>query len=518
MLSYETKKQLSSLLLSLSEGERQLEIVRQILCEQPDFEPYAAFCRIDRLHQGYLTAVDIKNFLADNAIYHSEKACAAYVRRYSGQEGEFVSYTEFLKSVLPMDNPTMRTLTTQRPNYEVRDDEYLVYDVEYALSKVIDREIALYMGVDHKKFALANRFDYSHTDAFRLIDKLDTGRIDYDNLKGFFRGLSVFPYDEELIAVLRRLDKDDDGILKLEEFVEGLDPIDQELKLEQSLKKSTRSPPRREASPSRGGDRGVRVQSPQRTAHKEDFPPVRRNISPVRNNASPKRMGAYSPARRDSPLRRESPIGGRGSPARRSSPRRSSPRNRVGRSDEEAYTDKLLQSISKERNARTPSTADKTTPLKKTNTPQIDKGISASKRVRKVLEYGKDETSLFAETLAHTLKQFIVLDKDIEVAKQDLALRPDFNLLDFFRVFDMDAKGAVGYLDIEDGFKKFGIFPNRDELYLWLRRYDRDSDGKLRFSDFIEAFTPKQNEYSNLLNNRTPLNGDLSMDITEVSG
>ena len=35
----------------------------------------------------------------------------------------------------------------------------------------------------------------------------------------------------------------------------------------------------------------------------------------------------------------------------------------------------------------------------------------------------------------------IVLDKEIEIIKQDLALRPDFNLLDCFRLFDIKEKG-----------------------------------------------------------------------------
>jgi len=44
--------------------------------------------------------------------------------------------------------------------------------------------------------------------------------------------------------------------------------------------------------------------------------------------------------------------------------------------------------------------------------------------------------------------------------------------------------------------KSFGIFANKEELYLLTRRFDRDTDGKLKFSDLVEAFTPKQNEYS----------------------
>ena len=129
----------------------------------------------------------------------------------------------------------------------------------------------------------------------------------------------------------------------------------------------------------------------------------------------------------------------------------------------------------------TPSTAEKTSPLKKNVESRVDTGLSATKGgVRKILDYGKDENALLADSLVYTLKQFIAIDKDLEVAKQDLALRPDFNLLDFFRVFDVDAKGAVSSGDIDDGFKKFGVFPHKDELYLFVRRYDRDNDGKIR--------------------------------------
>jgi len=106
-----------------------------------------------------------------------------------------------------------------------------------------------------------------------------------------------------------------------------------------------------------------------------------------------------------------------------------------------------------------------------------------------------------------------LIDKELETAKQDLALRPDFNLLDFFRTFDTHARGFISLAEIEDGLAKFGVNPIREELYLWLRKHDRDNDGKLKFSEFAEAFTPKQGEYSNLLNSRDAVNGDLYLDL-----
>ena len=108
------------------------------------------------------------------------------------------------------------------------------------------------------------------------------------------------------------------------------------------------------------------------------------------------------------------------------------------------------------------------------------------------------------DALIHTFKQFILLDKDLETAKQDLALRPDFNLLDFFRTFDIEGKSSVNANELEEGMRRYGVFPNREELQLFLRRVDRDCDSKLRFSDFADCFSPKQNEYSSLLHNRTP--------------
>jgi len=34
------------------------------------------------------------------------------------------------------------------------------------------------------------------------------------------------------------------------------------------------------------------------------------------------------------------------------------------------------------------------------------------------------------------------------------------------------------------------IYPTRDELYLYFKRYDRDEDGLLRYSDFCKAILP----------------------------
>lgn len=72
------------------------------------------------------------------------------------------------------------------------------------------------------------------------------------------------------------------------------------------------------------------------------------------------------------------------------------------------------------------------------------------------------------------------LEREVEFAKQDLALRNDFNVFDTFRFFDQKGKTAITVGEIEEGLNELGIFPNREDIFLFIKRFDRDADGKLR--------------------------------------
>ena len=459
MIRYETKSKISTLFLALADGERQCEVVRQILCELLDFEPFAAFCRIDRAHKGYLTPLDIKEFLADNNIGYSEKACAAYVRRYSGREGEYVSYPEFLKSVLPMENPRLRTKVSQRPNYKVASDELLPGEVEYALAKVLDREISLYLNTDYQKFTIATTQDYSPLEAFAVIDRFNSGRIDFDNLKSFFRSLALCPLDEEIIAVLRRIDKDDDGVVKYNEFLEALETLDPELKSEQ-IQKTLSSPMRQGLSTTK---RGMSTTSLRSVEKREHHDPIHQKLSVYQKVASPGHTMTYSPVHKYSPDSKQFKIS----------------------SDNFYGGEKLVKQPSRDPKEFTISTADRSSPIGGMMSGKLDSGLATTVRVKKTLDYGGEsraETrSLLADPLVLTLKQFISLEKDLENAKQNLALRPDFNLYDFFKLFDGDSKGAIGVFQIEEAFKTLGVYSNREEINLFIKRYDSDGDTKLRY-------------------------------------
>jgi Ca2+-binding EF-hand superfamily protein len=94
-------------------------------------------------------------------------------------------------------------------------------------------------------------------------------------------------------------------------------------------------------------------------------------------------------------------------------------------------------------------------------------------------------------------------ERDLESAKIALAKRHDFNLYDAFRIFDPCSKGYVTLADLRDGLAAIGVYPTTSDMELYIKRYDRFNERKIRFSDFCDSFTPTTDSYySAALNGR----------------
>ena len=88
------------------------------------------------------------------------------------------------------------------------------------------------------------------------------------------------------------------------------------------------------------------------------------------------------------------------------------------------------------------------------------------------------------DELVRALRDQIALEKDIETAKIDLTLKHDFNLHDAFWIFDTNANGWISHSELKFGLNDLGIYPTTEETDLFFKRYDKDQDGRLRFSEF----------------------------------
>ena len=96
MLSTQVRQRLKTLLVEISKSEKQIEVLREVLGEQPDFEPYASFRRIDRNRKGHITANDITLFLCELEHNFTEAQCQYFVDRYDTCEDGVLTYNEYL--------------------------------------------------------------------------------------------------------------------------------------------------------------------------------------------------------------------------------------------------------------------------------------------------------------------------------------------------------------------------------------------------------------------------------------
>lgn len=104
--------------------------------------------------------------------------------------------------------------------------------------------------------------------------------------------------------------------------------------------------------------------------------------------------------------------------------------------------------------------------------------------------------------LTKALYDMIREERDLESAKINLSKRLDFNLYDAFRILDPCNKGYVTVADLREGLSAIGVYPSTSDMELYIKRYDRFNEGKVRFSEFSESFTPKTDTYASSSLNR----------------
>jgi hypothetical protein len=109
-------------------------------------------------------------------------------------------------------------------------------------------------------------------------------------------------------------------------------------------------------------------------------------------------------------------------------------------------------------------------------------------------------------------KDYIFLERELESAKVELSLKPDFNLLDAFKMIDLNNSGVLSLQELSENLNRmFEIdtlsVNGLENMQLFLRRYDTNRDGRLSLAEFCKAFTPLGREYAGLVEGRAEFYG-----------
>lgn len=201
--------------LTISEWDRHLEVIRQILNAIDSFEPYAAYLRLTKGQGIPITASDINDFTRINGFEADYRALTLIVRLFDTRFEGSLDFEDFLKMVLSRDNPEIRFSAAQRENYEVEQGDMLAPEIEYTLARFFFKASEFLSKIiqdPETHSILASR------GLFTTIDTKGSGYLDFHNLKAFFEASKIRPRDAEIIAILRIIDINDDGKINSNEF------------------------------------------------------------------------------------------------------------------------------------------------------------------------------------------------------------------------------------------------------------------------------------------------------------
>lgn len=211
------------LLINLSIQERALELQRQLLAQMPDFEPYTAFCRLSK-SKNVITKDDVWKFLLDNGRNCSYKHCKSFLVLYDNDNDGVISYKEFLDLILPKEHVQLRTTLSQKDCLSIKSSDTFSHNTEYLLCNLIFSDICLIQGLESEMKNFGNEV-WTVTDIIMETlssKKRGTGflqaNVNFNNLSDFIRKASMDMSEQEIINIIKRLDRDNDGVVSLQDL------------------------------------------------------------------------------------------------------------------------------------------------------------------------------------------------------------------------------------------------------------------------------------------------------------
>jgi len=173
-------------------------------------------------------------------VFVTEKDVRNLIGLYDLNDDDKLNYTEFLNLVLPNTSPSLRKIATSRAAYYIDKFDTLPYEAEWALARVLNKEIDFFRKIELLKNDLTTRYDWNTHDAFRIIDIDRLGYITHDTVYLFLKRNNVIASHDDVDAILRRIDEDGIEKITYSTFLDAILPVDPILTNISSAKKIER--------------------------------------------------------------------------------------------------------------------------------------------------------------------------------------------------------------------------------------------------------------------------------------
>ena len=465
MISPDTESQIVKLLLTLSDYERQVEINRQVLAQNLDFDAYQAFRYIDTDDKNSINAYNLLDLLNKNGICSNVQELQYLIYFYDENQDGNLSYTEFLNMILSENNYSLRRLARERicstfPKIN------LPFNVEYSIVKLLEKELNLIRQISCLINVLKQKLDFNVHEVFHLM-KVNNEFITPESIKNFLlKNCSNFNEDD-VRNIMKRLDINHDSKIDYCEFhnffccnindcscCNSCPQCCYNLKQNNNINCNTHKPVSQSL---------YLRNSPQRLSPNNsqiNLRPLNPSKNYNNNNNSPIQISPNL-SLRNSPERKYSP-----------SQRELNPQNYI------------IQN-----NMCCPNNNN---PCNKCNyNPCRCISLDYNKGLCNFLDF---------------MREIINIENQIENCKIELALRSDFNVEDAFRIFELNGRGIINEADLKYGLNLLDIYASDKDIKLIMRRGDIRKNNFISYSDFFDLVVPFEKDYRNMIENRLPSN------------
>lgn len=206
------KLKFAGLLLSFAELDRMIEISRQALTCFRGFEPYSAFQRLVRSSTNPMgvTPGSLDTFMRETGFNADLSSLETVVHLYSARLAGLLDFEDFLRMVLSREASDARFEAAKRA---VPDAE-ICPEIEYLLARLLSK-----LSDSIRRLKVDSDTQMMLNDSSNLFSLLG-GRqqLDFSILQAFFKGLGLVVKDSDVLAVLRIVDINDDGVIDRSEF------------------------------------------------------------------------------------------------------------------------------------------------------------------------------------------------------------------------------------------------------------------------------------------------------------
>ena len=507
MISGDRQSKLSEILMTLAEEERNVEVTRQVLTENKDYNPYQIFCFLDNGKKNKINDLDLFDFLRNKNIFTTENEIKLLILFYDDDLDTNLNLEEFINLI--------ESKSSNKKEIKENNDEPISFPIEYSLTKLLEKEIIytrkiLSLFEDLKGFS-----DFNIHNIFHYIKNNNNNFITVQDIVKFFNENYISFIDNDIDLIFKRIDKARDNKIDLCEFhlffgFPGCEYNCPFLKCDNcnllfcdNCKNEGQCLIHKKSNFKNEDNKNINERTyktyytefKKKSDNKEDQEENKFNngYQKISDNLALK----LSPKREYAPF--EIYIDSNDNLNNENI-------NTINQKFDDNTKMNFISSIKQDYSINNQNSFSN-----KAN----EEDINNINNINQISNKQKNETnqilknSSYLNKNEYEEKQFIDYlnramkhESKIENLKIELSLRCDFNWEKVFRLFELEGRGFLTKEDLKIGFNKFNLYPKDIDISLLLKRYDLKKQGSLSYPDFFELIVPFSKYHKMIVENR----------------